>query len=151
MNYKNLYETIMNNLEKKDYTNHLGSIERFRRSGAKWIIRQVLLPPIPDGTDKKLPDYFDNFNYYGKKAIESAVFIRDNHKCQLCGGRAEQVRDIRPSYLGGSAHPRNRISVCSECNREVAELLRDNMILAIKRTFKLYNLEDRQMELNDFE
>lgn len=150
-NNKKLYETILNSIEPNSNVHDGGSIENLRRKGAEWIMRQVLLPAIPEGTNRRLPDYFSNFAGLGVKAIENAIYVRDGHKCRYCEKKAVLVREIRPRHLGGNSHPRNMIAVCWDCNKELTELLADNIDLAIKRTYRLLDWNDPQTGLGDFE
>lgn len=150
MSNKELYETIYNSIEPSMSAKLDGSIDNLRKKGAEWIMRQVLMPTISIGTDRQLPDYFNKFVGYGRKAIENAIYFRDGHKCHYCDSRAVMVREIRPAFMGGHSHPRNMIAVCWECNKEVSELLKDNLELAVKRTFELLDLDNPQKNLGDF-
>lgn len=45
-----------------------------------------------------------------------AVFARDNHTCQYCGGRAESIDHVVPRSRGGEHTWENVVAACRKCN-----------------------------------
>jgi 5-methylcytosine-specific restriction endonuclease McrA len=45
-----------------------------------------------------------------------AVFTRDHHTCQYCGGRAENLDHVVPRSRGGSHTWENVVAACRACN-----------------------------------
>ncbi len=45
-----------------------------------------------------------------------AVFIRDNHRCQYCGGPAESIDHVLPRSKGGRNTWDNVVAACKRCN-----------------------------------
>jgi hypothetical protein len=52
-------------------------------------------------------------------AQREAIFIRDEHVCQLCGGKATEIDHIN----GSSSDPSNLRAVCKPCNMGRLELV----------------------------
>ena len=50
------------------------------------------------------------------RTTRAAVLLRDGHRCQLCGARAEHVDHVTPKIAGGSDHPGNLRATCAACN-----------------------------------
>jgi len=46
-----------------------------------------------------------------------AVFVRDDHTCQYCGERAENVDHVVPRSRGGASTWENLVACCHPCNR----------------------------------
>lgn len=44
------------------------------------------------------------------------VLLRDNHRCQECGGPGNVVDHITPIAHGGTDHPSNLRALCAACN-----------------------------------
>ncbi|MEM7094364.1 MAG: HNH endonuclease [Actinomycetota bacterium] len=44
------------------------------------------------------------------------VFARDGHKCQYCGGRAENIDHVTPRSRGGPHTWENVVAACKACN-----------------------------------
>lgn len=60
--------------------------------------------------------------------LKEWVLIRDDYECQECGrqdGRYQSteftVRQIIPPSRGGSHHPRNLLTLCSQCRDQFSE------------------------------
>lgn len=53
-----------------------------------------------------------------RSEFREAVFARDQHKCVMCGGKAEDAHHIleRRLFSDGGYHPDNGASVCAECH-----------------------------------
>lgn len=47
-----------------------------------------------------------------------AVFVRDQHRCQYCGGRAESIDHVVPRSRGGEHHWENVVAACRRCNTQ---------------------------------
>ena len=45
-----------------------------------------------------------------------AVFARDGHRCQYCGGRAENLDHVLPRSRGGDHTWENVVAACRPCN-----------------------------------
>ena len=45
-----------------------------------------------------------------------AIFLRDNHRCQYCGGSAENVDHVIPKVQGGMHRWENVVAACRRCN-----------------------------------
>lgn len=45
-----------------------------------------------------------------------AVFARDDHRCQYCGGRADSIDHVHPRSRGGSNTWENVAAACRPCN-----------------------------------
>lgn len=45
-----------------------------------------------------------------------AVFVRDGHRCQYCGGQAENIDHIVPRSRGGAHAWENVVACCRRCN-----------------------------------
>jgi 5-methylcytosine-specific restriction endonuclease McrA len=55
--------------------------------------------------------------YFSSIALtRKAVFIRDNHRCQYCGGPAESIDHVLPRSKGGSNSWDNVVAACKKCN-----------------------------------
>lgn len=44
------------------------------------------------------------------------VFVRDGHRCQYCGGRAENIDHVHPRSRGGAHVWENVVAACRACN-----------------------------------
>ncbi|GMQ93466.1 MAG: HNH endonuclease [Acidimicrobiia bacterium] len=45
-----------------------------------------------------------------------AIFLRDEHRCQYCGRRAENIDHVIPKVQGGSHTWENVVASCRRCN-----------------------------------
>jgi len=45
-----------------------------------------------------------------------AVFARDDHRCQYCGGRADSIDHVMPRSRGGQHTWENVVAACRPCN-----------------------------------
>jgi hypothetical protein len=48
--------------------------------------------------------------------LRRRVLNRDGHRCQICGGPANEIDHIRPVMLGGADTDANLRAVCRPCN-----------------------------------
>lgn len=59
--------------------------------------------------------------------LRFAIFKRDGFACQYCGRRAPfvelQCDHVYPASRGGSDHPSNLATACSECNLGKSNIL----------------------------
>ena len=105
--------------------------ERYKNKeqAIQWTIEQLRLEPIKGGTTADVPyEFFHTFGNASEwTALHDAVFIRDDNKCRICGGPAEEVHHIRPRHLQGKNHPRNLISLCRDCHDEVHRRILDGI------------------------
>jgi 5-methylcytosine-specific restriction endonuclease McrA len=55
--------------------------------------------------------------YHRKTSLSRrAVFARDNHRCQYCGGVAESIDHVMPRSRGGQHAWENVVAACRKCN-----------------------------------
>lgn len=47
-----------------------------------------------------------------------AVFVRDQHRCQYCGGHAESIDHVIPRSRGGEHRWENVVAACRRCNTQ---------------------------------
>ena len=63
-----------------------------------------------------------------------AVFVRDDHQCQYCGGAAETLDHVVPRSKGGPHTWDNVVAACRRCNlRKGDRLLADLPTMALHR------------------
>ena len=100
-----------------------------KEQAIQWTIGELRHDPIKGGTMADVPyEFFHTFGVSSEwAAIHDAVLIRDDNKCRLCGGPAEEVHHIRPRHLQGKNHPRNLISLCRNCHDEVHRRILDGI------------------------
>ncbi|MBC7246515.1 MAG: HNH endonuclease [Actinobacteria bacterium] len=60
--------------------------------------------------------YYVNVPYRTVSLNRRAVFARDNHTCQYCGGRAESIDHVVPRSRGGEHSWENVVAACRRCN-----------------------------------
>lgn len=60
--------------------------------------------------------YFVHVPYRAASLSRRAVFIRDGHICQYCGGRAESIDHVIPRSRGGEHDWENVVAACRRCN-----------------------------------
>lgn len=54
-----------------------------------------------------------------------AVFLRDHHRCQYCGARAESIDHVVPRSRGGEHRWENVVAACRRCNGQKRDRLLD--------------------------
>jgi 5-methylcytosine-specific restriction endonuclease McrA len=65
-----------------------------------------------------------------------AVFARDNHRCQYCGGTAENLDHVVPRSKGGTHTWDNVVAACRPCNtRKEDRLLHETGLRLRRRPF----------------
>lgn len=62
-----------------------------------------------------------------------AVFVRDHHQCQYCGGTAETLDHVVPRSRGGGHTWDNVVAACRRCNLHKGDLLLPDTQLALRR------------------
>lgn len=60
--------------------------------------------------------YYVSVPYRSVALSRRAVFARDNHTCQYCGGRAESIDHVIPRSRGGKHSWENVVAACRKCN-----------------------------------
>ena len=61
--------------------------------------------------------YFVKVPYQTRVALNRrAVFARDGHRCQYCGGAAENIDHVVPRSKGGTHTWENVVAACRPCN-----------------------------------
>lgn len=61
--------------------------------------------------------YMVNVPYHRRTALSRrAVFARDNHRCQYCGGLADSIDHVLPRSRGGLHVWENVAAACRRCN-----------------------------------
>lgn len=65
-----------------------------------------------------------------------AVFVRDHHRCQYCGARAESIDHVVPRSRGGEHRWENVVAACRPCNSRKGDrhLSETAMVLARRPT-----------------
>jgi 5-methylcytosine-specific restriction endonuclease McrA len=55
--------------------------------------------------------------YHRRTALSRrAVFVRDDHRCQYCGGHADSIDHVMPRSRGGRNEWENVAAACRPCN-----------------------------------
>jgi PAS domain S-box-containing protein len=62
-----------------------------------------------------------------------AVFVRDDHTCQYCGGRAENVDHVIPRSRGGLHVWENVVAACRRCNSRKEDRLPHEVGFRLRR------------------
>ncbi len=60
--------------------------------------------------------YYVHVPCRGVSISRRAVFLRDAHTCQYCGGRAESIDHVMPRSRGGQHVWDNVVAACRRCN-----------------------------------
>jgi 5-methylcytosine-specific restriction endonuclease McrA len=61
--------------------------------------------------------YMVKVPYHRRTALSRrAVFARDNHRCQYCGGHADSIDHVLPRSRGGLHVWENVVAACRPCN-----------------------------------
>jgi 5-methylcytosine-specific restriction endonuclease McrA len=62
-----------------------------------------------------------------------SVFARDNHRCQYCGGAAENIDHVVPRSRGGTHSWDNVVAACKRCNATKEDRLLEDTGLVLAR------------------
>lgn len=62
-----------------------------------------------------------------------AVFVRDGHRCQYCGGQAENIDHVVPRSRGGTHSWENVVACCRRCNTRKEDQLLEESGLRLAR------------------
>lgn len=62
-----------------------------------------------------------------------AVFARDGHRCQYCGGQAENIDHVTPRSRGGAHIWENVVAACHRCNALKEDRLLEETGLTLRR------------------
>ena len=78
--------------------------------------------------------YFVKVPYQSRVALNRrAVFARDGHLCQYCGGTAENIDHVIPRSRGGTHTWDNVVAACRPCNARKEDRLLHETGLALRR------------------
>ncbi len=77
--------------------------------------------------------YYVKVPYRARVALNRrAVFLRDGHRCQYCGGEAENIDHIVPRSKGGTHTWENVVAACRPCNNHKQDLLLHETSLSLR-------------------
>jgi 5-methylcytosine-specific restriction endonuclease McrA len=76
--------------------------------------------------------YYVRVPYRAVSLSRRAVFIRDRHTCQYCGGHAESIDHIIPRSRGGEHVWENVVAACRYCNTRKMNKLPSEVGLKLK-------------------
>jgi 5-methylcytosine-specific restriction endonuclease McrA len=62
-----------------------------------------------------------------------SVFLRDGHRCQYCGGQAENIDHVVPRSRGGEHSWENVVACCRRCNTRKEDRLLEESGLRLAR------------------
>ncbi len=62
-----------------------------------------------------------------------SVFARDGHRCQYCGGQAENIDHVTPKSRGGAHIWENVVAACRRCNALKQDRLLEETGLTLRR------------------
>ncbi|HVE45580.1 MAG TPA: HNH endonuclease [Acidimicrobiales bacterium] len=78
--------------------------------------------------------YFVKVPYQTRVALNRrAVFARDGHRCQYCGGAAENIDHVVPRSKGGGHTWDNVVAACRPCNTRKEDRLLHETSLILRR------------------
>lgn len=78
--------------------------------------------------------YFVKVPYQTRVALNRrAVFARDGHRCQYCGGTAENIDHVVPRSKGGAHSWENVVAACRPCNTRKEDRLLHETGLTLRR------------------
>ena len=63
-----------------------------------------------------------------------SVFARDGHRCQYCGGQAENIDHVTPRSRGGAHIWENVVAACRRCNALKEDRLLEETGFTLRRT-----------------
>ena len=76
--------------------------------------------------------YYVRVPYRAVSLSRRAVFIRDRHTCQYCGGHAESIDHVIPRSRGGEHIWENVVAACRRCNTRKMNKLPSEVGLTLK-------------------
>jgi len=76
--------------------------------------------------------YYVRVPYRAVSLSRRAVFIRDRHTCQYCGGHAESIDHVIPRSRGGEHIWENVVAACRRCNTRKMNKLPSEVGLKLK-------------------
>ncbi len=78
--------------------------------------------------------YFVKVPYQARIGLNRrSVFARDGHRCQYCGGTAENIDHVVPRSRGGTHTWENVVAACRTCNNRKQDHLLDETGLSLQR------------------
>lgn len=78
--------------------------------------------------------YFVRVPYQRRAALSRrAVFLRDDHRCQYCGRRAESIDHVVPRSKGGRHEWENVVAACRRCNAVKRDRLLEDTTMHLRR------------------
>lgn len=78
--------------------------------------------------------YFVKVPFRARAALNRrAVFARDDHRCQYCGGAAENIDHVIPRSRGGPHTWENVVAACRPCNTRKEDRLVHETALKLRR------------------
>lgn len=88
------------------------------------VLKEMPPPDHAGSAQPLLPDRFPTFiKERAWRKVRAAVLERDRHQCQECGRDLSkypawytEVHHLMPVISGGSDHPANLITLCTECH-----------------------------------
>lgn len=87
---------------------------------------------LPEPSVVKLSHYV-RVPHQARVAItRRAVFARDGHRCQYCGGQAENIDHVVPRSRGGLHSWDNVVAACRRCNTRKEDRLLEETSLVLR-------------------
>jgi 5-methylcytosine-specific restriction endonuclease McrA len=88
---------------------------------------------FPEPSVVRLSNYV-RVPYQARVAItRRAVFARDGHRCQYCGGAAENIDHVVPRSRGGLHDWENVVAACRRCNTRKEDRLPEEAGFVLRR------------------
>jgi 5-methylcytosine-specific restriction endonuclease McrA len=88
---------------------------------------------FPEPSVVRLSNYV-RVPYQARVAItRRAVFARDGHRCQYCGGQAENIDHVVPRSRGGPHDWENVVAACRRCNTRKEDRLPEEAGFVLRR------------------
>lgn len=109
---------------------HAGKAEVVHESGEALRSEHYSLP-VPSVVRLH---YFVHVPYTSARCISRrAVFARDGHVCQYCGGHADSIDHVTPRSRGGANTWDNVVAACRPCNTKKRDRLLSELSMGLKR------------------
>lgn len=78
--------------------------------------------------------YYVKVPYRRRAALSRrAVLLRDSHRCQYCGSRADSIDHVRPRSRGGEHTWENVVAACRPCNVRKRDRLLEESGMVLSR------------------